>query len=298
MIKIKYYLILFLLISLNSASAIDKMTIPQLISGWYFPSINNSVSRTDFHIALDIWMQEFTQNLDVEHTEVRLFDSVEEMLFSYNNGELSFILAPPLVLAKYFKLDSLADGFKSINQPGQPGGMAIIARKDKNIWQTSDLKNKRLSMQNNDELADVFLDTLIIPEFDQTYHQVFNSVEYMQKQNAIIHSLFFDQADVGVVHLETFELMNQLNPQIKNKIKILEKFPSHSLYYSFFHYQFPEKQRKIIIKEALNLNNSERAKEIFRNFRMVAIEMCPVESLNPFIRLNNKYNQLKKRLKE
>ena len=296
MLKIIYLLIILFINCLNPLYANDK-EIPELISGWYFPSINNSVSRTDFQVALDFWMQEFTQNLDIKHTEVKLFDRIDEMLSAYKKGDLSLIIVPPLLLVKYFELNTLADGFTTINQTGKPSGMVVLARKDKNIWEKKDFENKRLVMQENDELADVYLDSLVIPHFHKKYKKVFNSVKFLKKQNAIIHSLFFDQADVGVVYLETFDLMNELNPQIKDKIKIMENFPNHSLHYSFFHFQFPEDQRKMIVQEALKLNHSVRAQEILSNFRMAAVKECSVKSLEPFIRLNDQYNKLNSQLK-
>jgi len=283
---------------INPAVAEEKEIIAKITIGWYFPSINSLVSKTDFKIALDFWLTEFNQSLDFQVTESRLFDQIDKMQVAFSKGELTFIIAPPLLLVKHFDLNTLADGFVATNLTGKPYGMAVLSRRDKNINQIKDFKNKRLVLPENDELAKDFLSTLTIPLFHQNYQQTFSSVQYLQKQNAIIHSLFFDKADVGVAYLETFDLMVELNPQINEKIKILANFPIDSPNYTFFHHQFPEDKRKKFIAEALKLNKSVRARQIFSSFRMAELTKCPVNSLEPFIQLNHQYKQLMKGLQK
>lgn len=278
---------------LNPVLAKDKLIIPEFSIGWYFPSINNRISRTDFQVAIKFWIDEFSKTHKIEHSTVTLFDHIEKMQSAFNNGELSIIVAPPLLIAKHFDLNLLADGFAGLSATDKPYGMVILARKDKRINQISDIKNSRLVIPKNDALAHVFLDSLVIPQFKQSFSHVFSSVQHLQKQNSIIHQLFFDKADVGVVYLETFNLMAELNPQIKNTIKIIANFPINSPNYSFFHIQFPEQLRKYFIAEIIKLNQSAKSQQIMSDFKMSALIKCPVKSLNPFVRLNKKYNKLK-----
>lgn len=260
--------------------------------GWYFPSINAVVSRTDFQIAIDFWLKEYSESLEIKHAESRLYDRIEEMQTDFANGELSFIVAPPLLIVRYFDLNSLADGFIGTSVTDKPYGIVVLARKDKRIDSIKDLLHKRLILPANDELAKVFLDSLVITQLHQRYNNALGSVQYLQKQNAIIHKLFFNEADVGVAYLETFELMVELNPQIKEKIKILETFPINSPNYSFFHNSFPMQERELAIETALKLHHSTRSQEILNNFRMSTLVKCTVDSLEPFIQLNRKYTQL------
>ncbi len=293
MAKSKVTLFFFMvLVFFNVSLAKENQTIPELKIGWYFPSINNRVSRTDFQVALEFWFAEFNKSISIQHTETRLFEQIDEMRTAFDNGELNLIIAPPLLLVQHFDPKMLVDGFIGVNKTGKPYGVVILARKDKNIKAITDFKNKRLVMPENDELAKVFLDSLIISQFHQNYQQIFGSIQLHNKQNSIVHSLFFDQADVGVVYLETFHLMGELNPQINETIKIIKTFSTDSPNYSFFHYQYPNDYRKKIIAEILKLNHSVRAQAIFDLFRMASIAECPVQSLEPIIRLNTQYNFL------
>jgi len=261
--------------------------------GFYYPSINAVVSRTDFDIAVDIWIKEFKFAIDIQQTNVRLFDHIENMKTAFDNRELDLIVAPPLLIATNFDLNTLRDGFAGTSTTGEPYDIVVLTRKDSHIKTIGDVKNKRLVLPENDELAKAFLNSLVIPVFDKPYYQVFSSNLYFLKQNQIIHQLFFDKADVGVAFLETFNLMADLNPQIKDKIKILNQFPIKSPNYCFFHHQFSDAIREQFISRALELNNHIRSQEILINFNMATITACPVDSLQPFIKLKNKMNSYK-----
>jgi len=295
MIK-KILLIMGILCSL-SASATEKPFINEFTIGFYFPSINAVVSRTDFHIAIDMWIKEFKYAVNINKTNVKLFDQMEKMKSAFNNGELDLIIAPPLLIVNHLDLNTLSDGFAGTSTTGEPYDIVVLARNDSKISSINDVKDKRLVLPENDELAKVFINSLLVPIYHQPYSQVFRSTLFSAKQNNIIHQLFFDKADVGIAFLETFNLMAELNPQIRDKIKILNSFPINSPNYCFFHYQFPDKIRKHLIARALELNNSIRSKEILSNFKMATITACPVESLTPFITLK-KQNKLLEKLLE
>jgi len=299
MIKVLLYCFLVTCaVSSNVLYAEEKPSIAEFTMGWYFPSINAQISRTDFHVAINFWLEEFSQSVNIEQTEVKVFDHIEGMQAAFDKGELSVIVAPPLLIAKYFPLNTLADGFIGKSITGKPYDMVVLAREDAQITGVKDVKNKRLALPKNDELAMVFLNSLLIPEFHQTYPRVFKSVQEFPRQNAIIHQLFFKKADVGVAYLETYNLMVELNPQIKDRVKILANFPIDSPNYSFFHYKFPENFRKIFIAQALELNHSPRSQQILNDFRMAALAVCKVESLDPFIDLNKLDQKLQLQIRQ
>jgi len=265
--------------------------------GWYYPTINAMVSRADFHSAVDLWIKEYDHSFKIKHTDVKLYDHIENMRADFDNRKLDMIIAPPLLIVNHFELKTLADGFTGESTTNEPFDIVVLARKASNIKTVSDFKNKRLVITDHDELGKVFLNSLVIPKFNQPYTQVFSSTHSLLKQNAIIHKLFFSEADVGVVYLETFNLMAELNPQIKKQLAIINRFPIKSPNYSYFHYKFPDTLRKQFIKTTLSFNNTLRSKEILNNFRLTSLIECTVESLAPFITLSNKNKQLMRLLK-
>lgn len=292
MIKNTLFILFFSLFWMISVQAKEKQFIPSFTLAWYYPSYSRIVSETDFKIAVNFWFKEFEQHIEIKHTNIRIFNNINKMKNAFNKGELTLVIAPPMLIVKHFDLTMLADGFTGSSITGKPYSMVLLAKKNKGINEISDFKHKRLVLAEHDELARIFLDTLLIPKFDKTYKHVFKSVELQKKPNSIIHSLFFDNADIGVSYLETFDLMSELNPQIRERIKILSSFPITSPTFGFFHKKLPKYQRQFFIEKILEFNHSIRSQQILKTFKMTSLSACTVEALDPFIRLYEKYNKI------
>ncbi len=265
--------------------------------GVYYLSIKNLTVRVDFEVAMNFWLQEVKNSTQFQSTDARLFDNIAEMRVAFDKGELDFVLAPPLSLAKYFDRAQLADGFVGTALNGVDYGTVLLVRNDKQINGLKDLAGKRLLMPEHDELAELFLDTLIIKSHKQHYQHVFSDIRTKDKHSGIVLALFFDEADAGVALNESFQLMAELNPQIKNKLKPLAIFPTKSPNYGFFSKAYPKPFRDHISAIMNELNQQVRAQQILNDLRMASLVKCPVEELLPFDKLIQEHKSLQKGLK-
>jgi len=266
--------------------------------GVYYPSIKNVANRVDFEVAINFWLQELKQSVHFQSASARLFDNISDMRMAFDNGELDFILAPPLSLAKHFNRGKLADGFVGIAMDGKDYGTVLLVRDDKRIANVKDLAGKRLLMPEHDELAEMFLDTLTIKSTQHHYQKVFSSIHSKDKISSIVLALFFNQADAGVTFNEIFQLMVDLNPQIKNSVKILASFPTKSPNYGYFSNDYPKAVRDDIADIITGLNKQVRAQQILNDLRMASLIKCPVEALEPFDKLIREHQSLQKGIKK
>lgn len=298
----KKWILFFLLLYMGIASVgyaqLAVMPESRFRMGVYYPSIKNLVSRVDFEVAINFWLQEISYSVNFKSTNAKLFDSISGMREAFDKGELDFVLAPPLLLAKYFNRDSLADGFVGTTLDGKSYGTVLLVRGDKRINDLKDLTGKRLLMPERDELAAVFLDTLIIKSHRRHYQQVFSSVQNREKQSAIILDVFFNQADACVVFEETYNLMVELNPQIKDVMKILATFPTKSPNYGFFSREYPKSIRDRVTETVAILNKEVRSQQILTDLRMSSLIKCPIEELLPFDKLIQEHQSLQKGIKK
>lgn len=108
-------------------------------------------------------------------------------------------------------------------------------------------------------------------------------------------SLFFDQVDAGIADKEIYQVMVELNPQIKEKLNILKAFPAKSPNYGYFNQKHPHKMRKII-NRILELNAQLRTQQILNNLRMSSLMECSIEELAPVDQLTKEHQTLEKGL--
>jgi phosphonate transport system substrate-binding protein len=265
--------------------------------GVYYPSIKNIVSRVDFDIALNYWLQEINSSLFFQSANAKLFDDILDMRDAMERGELDFVLAPPFLLAKYFNRSKLTDGFVGTALDGTDYGTVIVVRTESGILEHQNLTGKRLILPEHDELAEIFLDTIAIQSHKKHYRQVFTSLQSREKQSAIVLALFFNQADVGVVNKESYQLMIELNPQIKDRVKVFSTFPTKSPNYGYFSSAYPKDLSDRIIRKVNDLNNTARSQHILNDLRMNKLVSCPVGDLLIFDDLIRHHQSLQKGIK-
>lgn len=296
------FLVIFLTMCHWSHADENQKKEARLNLGYYFYSINETANRADVEVSLNFWVKDLFEleakklNFSITSSKAFLFDHIEDMKKAFEQGELDMIIAPPLLISRYFKRQDLGDGFAGVREGKKSDYVLLIVRTDKNIGGIKDLHGKRLVIQDNNELADIFLDTLTLKALGQSYKNMGLSIQHQNKSNRIILDVFFDKADAAVIYRSSYEIMAELNPEITNKIKILAEYPIKSKNFSYFRHNYP------LIMElnavAMGFSKSARGKQILEVFKTPEIDYCNVADLDNFDKFYKDYLQLKQHAKK
>lgn len=274
-------------------------TVEHFNIGVYLNSLNEVVNRTDIEISLNFWAKDVftaearTRNFHIASSKAVLFDRIEDMKNVFEADELDLIIAPPLLIAKHFRRDHLENGFVGVLADKKQDNLVLIARTDKRIDSVKDLPGKRIGIIDNDELADVFLDTLTLKSLRQGYKEIGMTVQHQRKNNHIVLDMYFDKADAGVIYRSALDTMAELNPDIRNKIKTLAELPIKGKSFSFFRRGYPLTAELTDI--AMAFKNNVRTQQILDVFKTTDLDYCRVEELNDIDALYKNYLQLKQK---
>ena len=269
----------------------------RFVMGAYYPSIANLVTRADFHVAINLWLQEFSAPLQLSPAHAVLFDDIDSLHEAFVAGELDFIMAPPLLLAKHIERELLADGFVGTAADGTEYGMLLLARKDAGIESIAQMRGSVLMLPKGDVLAETFLDTLSLKTYRQHFKNVFKHISRKERQSAVVLALFSEQADVGLSNAEIFNLMVELNPQLRERLRVLRKFPTKSPNYGYFHRDYPTNVRQSITDKVKELNQKPRPQQVLQELRMASLVPNSVDDLNIFDGLLDELRALQKDVK-
>lgn len=287
--------ILALLFIANAQSEPPPPKTDHLSMGFYAPSILDGPNRTDVEISLSFWAQELAFQLKhINSAPIKLFNDIDEMQTAFASGQLDLIIAPPLEIARNFNRADLVDGFMGVGAGKKDNALIVLTRTDKNINRIEDLQNMRLLMPEDDALATIFLETLTFKHFKKTYPQIFKSIQIQSKNNHMVLDVFFNKADVALVYENAYQIMLELNPQIKAHTKILTSFPVISRNYSYFHRNYAHAEEIINYVTTSQFINNPRLKQILEVFRTQEIDVCKVTDLERFDKLYQEYTALKK----
>lgn len=269
----------------------EKPAIPRFVMGVFLPGINDEVNLSDIRVAMDYWVQQVSQDVNVADSHTEFFDDINEMSQSFTNKNLDMIVAPPLSIARHFNLEELGDGFVGVRNDGQLNSLILLVKNDPAINSLAELKGKRLTMPEHDELSEVYIDTQTRKLNQLGYQQFFGNVAYQPKNNRLILDLFFGKADAALVYLRAYDLMVELNPQVKTSTKILLSYPVRSKSYSFFSRNFDN--TAVILRNLTKFTESARGHQILEIFKTEQIVSAKVQELAPIKAIYQEYIRLK-----
>ena len=271
----------------------------RLIMGFYSHSMSEMANRSDIEVSLNFWAKELLaeeskkMNIHLKETGAILFDTVEDMHDAMLRGELDMVVGPPLLLARYFKRTELTDGFTGMLAKQKWDDILLIARTDKNIAGVKDLRDKKFLMLENDELAEIFIDTLFLKQFHKGYQNIVSTVQNQKKASRIVLDIFFNKADAGVVYRNAYEVTVELNPEIASKIIILEYYPIKSRNFSYFVHGWPFADDLTTVA-VTSLKDSVKARQILDVFKTPELGICKVNELDGFQKFYTDYLKLKR----
>ena len=288
------------LISLCVAN--EPMRQGRMVMGFYAHSITENASLSDIEVSLNFWAKDLIaeeshkMHLNFVESRAVLFDTMPEMHQAVLRGELDMIIAPPLAIMREFKREELEDGFTGMLADNQPDNLYLVVRSDKNITGIKDLSGKRLLLPEDDELAEVFIDTLFLKQFKTNYKAKIASVQKQTKGSRILLDIYFNKADVGVIYRNAYDVMVELNPDIARTVLVLEKLPIKNKNFSYFvkGYPYAHELSTMAIK---SFRESARAKQILEVFRTPELNYCPLSELDFYEQFYTDYLRLKKGLK-
>jgi hypothetical protein len=291
-------LVIFLNVLMSSvAFSEEALTGERFVMGVYYPSFKNLASRVDLEIGVNFWLENVNKTLNLQTANAKFYNDILEMRDAHQNGELDFVWAPPLLLAKHFNQTQLTDGFVGSPANGRDYGAVLLARKDKYSDKFTALKAKRLLVPENDELAKLFIDTITLKSYKRHFNQVFSDIVSKEKSSAIVLDLFFNRGDVGLVYKETYQLMLELNPEIAEQLTEIAMFSAKTPYFGYFSKSYPQQSRDKIIKTVVALNQQPRAQQILNNLRLSNLVYCSIDELVPYLDLIAEYRLVNKGVK-
>jgi hypothetical protein len=126
-------------------------------------------------------------------------------------------------------------------------------------------------LPENDELSEVFIDSLFLKQFKASYITKFAFIKNKTQGSHILLNIYFNQADAGVIYRNAYDVMVELNPDIARTLLVLEKLPIKIKNFSYFvkGYRFAGELSKMAVAA---FKHSVRAKQILDVFRMPELD--------------------------
>lgn len=289
----KILIFFFLPLYLYSNEKVDNINIGYHNNIDLVPKYKNSQS------ALNIWIKDFTKNI-YEDTNMSLYLNKQDMIDDYNINKLDII---PITAYEYLnnknKLDNNTIDYyhlrKSKNNSFQK--MYLIVNKKSNINSILDLKDKKIGINLRNTFGKIFLEKTYLKKAKKNADEIISKINY-NKSNSLLLQTYFSKYDAAIISSYEYDVMLELNPTIKNKIKILEESPQIFPYILILFNKNTASKNKSILKNLLDqfLINKKKKElyEIIKVKKLAKIEKKDLDILNIYYQ---RYLKLKKKYK-
>ena len=246
--------------------------------GFYLPGIRDA-NLADVHITLQLWADEVGKAHGIAATAYTYTD-MAALYRDSMGGKINLIVAPGMEIAETFTPEELAPGFVGKHH-GTGEGLALIVRASDSIRQFGDLRGKKVLHLSNDRLSSVFLENQCRQHTGVACTDLFQ-VNEEKRNSQTIHKVFFGQADAALVSISALHAANELNPQIRQSLRILEEWKVSSLSYGLMSARTDKALRDRIVKSAMQATTTVRGKQLLELFKTDFMDRVDVQELKPY----------------
>ncbi len=261
----------------------------------FYVKITRDLSRAEVQTALEFWARELSAKFNID-TRVRFYDDMGALRRDFDRGQVNFVITSSMDFVRYFRLDELADGFVGALQVDH--SLMLATRTGGDALGLEQMAGKRIALLKDDELSEIFLETLCMRHYRRTCKEVFASMEQVDNSNKLVMRLFFGKTDLILARKNGLELAKEMNPQIGEAIRVVHNFPVKSSYYGFFNSAVDKPFRDRALRQIPTMHLEPRGRQVLEVFKLERLERAQASDLQPLILLNQEYEALLAELKK
>jgi hypothetical protein len=256
--------------------------------GFYLPAIREA-NLADVRASLQFWAEEVGHPYALT-ARVELYDDMSALRGDMLRGKINLVVAPGMEIAEAFGYDDIANGFVGVRGT-DPEGLALVIAVDSGVERFADLRSRRVLHLGNDRLAQVFLGVQCMRDFRAPCQDVLRLGE--EKRDVLaIHKVFFGQADAALVSRAALHAAGELNPQVRQRLRVIAEWRVRSLTFGLMNTRSSEDYRARVQHSALEVVRGPRGRQILELFRTDHMESADRSDLRPYWQLLKEYKDL------
>lgn len=260
------------------------------------------VNQTDIMAALKVWILTVAKDLEIKvDPDPNIQPSVDAMIrFAETNHVSGFaVLATELLeLNSHFTFDQIAVGQ---NRGAFGDQYVLLVRSDSTIQSLKDLKGASLNLYDSPHmsLGEIWLETMLLENKLGAAKDYFLSRTKETKAGQAVLPVFFGKKTACLITRDTFELMEELNPQLGQQLRVLVQSPIFiSAGFAFIKQQSAKGYRDEIIDAMGRLDKNEAGKQLLAMTQSNVIKTIPFTELEKTFSLIRKHALLLKQSKQ
>ena len=255
----------------------------------------NNINSTDAKAALEIWFNQFfkEKNYDVKII-VALYNNIDFIINDLNENKIDYLTLNSIEYCRIkekFPIEALMTGF----QNRQITKKFVLVTRRGGIQTLRDLQNKKIivDISNFGGLPIMWLDTMLLKKNMPAHKIFFKSVKTVYKSSQAVMPVYFNQDfDACLLNENAYNILNELNPNISEKLNIIEISPSFLTRVFCASKNTDQEMKKKLIGMIDDMNNNVKSKQGLALFKVDKLVLFDSKDMITVEDLIKEYDQL------
>ena len=262
-------LLVVMLATTDSKAAQEDKDEPNTLHEGYSASIFVDVDRNDAQAVTDLWCNIISRKKGLV-AKTKIYDKLSDLEkdLKLKKVDLVAMVSNEFVeLKNRLLMDPL---FISSRQGELYESLVLLVRRDSGIRSIVDLRNK-IFIQSRGRYAAVhriWLETLLMKEGVPNLKCFFASYKEAMKPSQAVMPVFFRQADACITTRNFFEVLSELNPQLRRDIMVLKESRPIATGVIAIRKDLSIQKRDALLEFLENLHQDPLGKQLLTMFRM------------------------------
>ena len=249
----------------------------------------------DAKAATKVWSDRFLISRGwYDKTEVAIYDDMHSIAGDFVAGRIDICSIPSLSFLQW-KDDLAAEPWSVHTRNGEDSMRYVLAvNADGDFHSVDALRGKSVIIAPEDKglIPETWLDVLLLRRGLGTRAEFFSDVRRVNKPERAALPVFFGKADACLLQSDSLSLLSELNPQVKQRIRVLEISPNFIIGLLVVRTDLDEGQKSLLTENLLAMAQSIEGQQILNLYHVDHIELYTEETLSSVMSLVAEYEML------
>ncbi len=184
------------------------------------------INVNDAKMALTFLVDKYVESEEIDYnSEMNMFSDLDKLILNHSEKPFEIIF---LLSSQYLYLRNKIEltPFVASSRRDNPfTSYVIVVKKDSGVNNLKDLLSKKVDYYSNPKLEFSItlklLKRLCDIEFNKPPDKAFTTIEPRENAQTALLNVFFEKIDVCLIEKYHYEIISELNPQIKKQTKVL-----------------------------------------------------------------------------
>lgn len=265
-----------------------------LVGFGFSKAMFSGVHENDALASIKIWVKAVAKELDLPISpEPIIFQNEDEIVSAVKNKYVEGLFLTTWEYANIkdnFISRELMVGTRSGNPRDE---YLLIVNKDSGYNTPEDLRQKTLGMMQGNwaALMPIWLENFLAESNLPSAQRFLKIVSFSSRPDKLIYKLFFNQIDACIVTRGAFDLISELNPQIKDRVNVLTS--SAPVVASLFIFRGDSNRPLIqrILSELTQCHTTPSGKQLLTFFKVETLIVEPITLLDTSLDIIQNYKR-------